>query len=173
MTRRKWAGRSSARSPVWIWLALAGLAAGCTGLNPSERAVSNMVPPAKLGVYTEDKVDVKPAIISEVQPEFPPDMYGFLTGKATVVFTVGLDGKATDAMVVQADDGEFGAAAMKAITKWRFRPAEVKSKPVPCRMTVPFVFDTPYGYDHSASDGGLPSGSAPSGAPPPTSISAH
>jgi TonB family protein len=153
------------------WLLLACLAAGgCTGLNPSEHPVSQMVPALKLGVYPLEAVDVRPVAIKEVQPDFPTQLYGYLEGRATVVFTVGVDGKPVDALVAQADDGLFGDAALSAIAKWRFRPALVKSQPVPCRMSVPFYFDSPYGYDHSGLSAGAPSERAPAGGPPATSV---
>ena len=145
-------------------------AAGCTGLNPSEHPVSQLVPPLKLGVYTVATVDVKPVITQEVQPEYPVQLYGYLEGKATVVFTVGVDGKTSDAMVVEADDGLFGDAALSALAKWRFRPAQLKSQPVPCRMTLPFYFDSPYGYDHSGLSAGAPSDQAPASGPASGSI---
>ncbi|HVW21358.1 MAG TPA: energy transducer TonB [Opitutaceae bacterium] len=153
------------------WLLLGCLAAGgCTGLNPSEHPVSQMVPPLKLGVYTVATVDRKPVVTKEVQAEYPTQLYGYLEGKATVVFTVGVDGKAKDAMVVEADDGLFGEAALAALSKWRFRPAVLSARPVPCRMTLPFYFDSPYGYDHNGLSAGAPSDQAPSDAPASGSI---
>jgi len=158
--------QGSARFWKTSWLPLLGLAlAGCSGLNPSEHPVSQMVPALKLGVYPLEAVDVRPVATKEVQPDFPPELYGYMEGKATVGFTVGVDGKTTDAMVIEADDGLFGSAALDAIAKWRFRPAEVKSKPVPCRMSVPFYFDSPYGYDHNGLTVGAPSDQAPSSGP--------
>jgi hypothetical protein len=64
----------------------------------------------------------------------------------------------------------FGDAAMAAIAKWRFRPAEVKSQPVPCRMSVPFYFDSPYGYDHNGLSAGVPSDKAPAAGPASGSV---
>jgi hypothetical protein len=64
--------------------------------------------------------------------------------------------------VVEADDVLFGEAAVSAVRKWRFRPALVKGSPVDCRMTLPFVFSSPFGsfpHDGSAPD-------SPNGAPP-------
>jgi TonB family protein len=66
------------------------------------------------------------------------------------------DGKVTDAAVVQADDVLFGEAAIHALSKWRFTPAQLKGVPVDCRMTLPFVFDSPYGYGSVEVGGSLP-----------------
>ena len=136
--------------------------AGCS--NPeyvSEHPVENQMSPLKAGVYSIKAVDVRPVATREVEPNYPLELASILTGRAVVVFTVRSDGKVEDASVVEADDVLFGEAAVAAVRKWRFRPAEVKGAPVACRMTLPFVFTSPYGYyprDGSASD---PSNGAP------------
>jgi len=121
--------------------------AGCE--NPefiSEHPVENQVPQLKSGVYNLKAVDVRPIAIREIEPDYPPDLEPILTGKAVVVFTVRADGKVADASVVEADDVSFGEAAIAAVRKWRFRPAELKGAPVDCRMTLTFVFSSPSGY---------------------------
>lgn len=161
------------RAGVWPsgWLMLACLAtAGCTNLGPSEHPVFGTAPPLKAGVYTLETVDVRPSIIKEVPAVFPSDLYGYLTAKATVSFTVGVDGKAADAVVTEADSGEFGDAAVRALSKWQFLPAQVKSKPVPCRMSLQFFFDSPYGADTDIYTAGAPSSKDPYGGPPATAI---
>ena len=145
-------------------------AAGCANLGPSERPVLATAPPLRQGVYTLDTVDVGPAIVKEVQAETPSALDGYLTGKATVSFTVDVNGKAADALVIEADNGEFGEAALKALAKWRFLPARVKSKPVPCRMTLKFFFDSPYGVDNDVVAPVFPPDNTPTGNAPATSI---
>jgi TonB family protein len=153
-------------STAWIRWSLISIAsaaiAGCS--NPeyvSEHPVENQMSPLKAGVYSIKAVDVRPVATREVEPNFPLELASILTGKAVVVFTVRKDGKVEDASVVEADDVLFGEAAAAAVKKWRFRPAEVKGAPVDCRMTLPFVFTSPYGYyprDGSTTD---PSNGAP------------
>ena len=119
--------------------------AGCTNTDfVTERPVRNQVPPLKAGVYSVNSVDVRPVATREVEPDYPFDLESILTGKAVVVFTVRTDGKVADTSVVEADDVLFGEAAVDAIRKWRFRPAQVKGAPVDCRMTLPFIFVSPY-----------------------------
>lgn len=138
-------------------------AAGCTANNfVSEHPVDNKVPALMEGVYTTNSVDVRPVATREVEPDYPTDLESILTGKAVVVFTVRKDGKVADTSVVEADDVLFGEAAVSAIRKWRFRPAQVKGSPVDCRMTLPFIFTSPYGY---YSHGEAPADPA-NGAPP-------
>ena len=130
----------------WGWiLGACAAVAGCTTTDfVTERPVSNAVPLLKDGVYAVNAVDVRPKATRQVEPDYPYDLESILTGKAVVVFTVRPDGKVEDAGVVQADDILFGEAALSAIRKWRFTPAQVKGAPVPCRMTMPFVFVSPY-----------------------------
>lgn len=153
--------------PVILAAALAGCASGFV----SEHPVSQAAPPLKPGVHRLQDVDVRPVPIHEVEPEDPPELGSLLTGKATVVFTVGTNGKVTDAAVLQADDVLFGEAAVKAVLKWRFRPAEIKSAPVACRMTLPFTFASPYDY----YPGGIPGAPSVPDNPPddsrPTALS--
>jgi len=129
----------------------------------SEHPVANAAPPLKPGVYRIDAVEVKPVATHEVEPDYPIELGSILTGKATVVFTVRADGKTADASVVEADDVLFGEAALKALRKWRFHPAEIKGAPVDCRMSLPFVFTSPYGYGVEEGGGDLPSGDKPPG----------
>ena len=132
----------------WGLVSLAsGAMMGCA--NPeyvSEHPVENQAPPLKAGVYSFQAVDVRPVATREIEPDYPLELGSILTGKAVVVFTVRADGKVADASVVEADDVLFGEAAVAAVRKWRFRPAEVKGAPVDCRMTLPFIFSSPYGY---------------------------
>ncbi len=137
--------------------------AGCA--NPefvAEHPVANQTPPLKAGVYSINSVDVRPVATREVEPDCPTELESVLTGKAVVVFTVRADGKVADASVVEADDVLYGEAAVAAVQKWRFRPAQVKGSPVDCRMTLPFIFTSPYGY---YSHGEAPADPA-NGAPP-------
>lgn len=128
-----------------LLLAALAMTTGCT--NPeyvSENPVVNQPQPLKAGVYDVNDVDVRPVATREYEPDYPPRLEPIMTGKALVAFTVRTDGKVEDAAVVQADDVQFGEAALEAIRKWRYRPAQVKGVPVECRMTLPFAFVSPY-----------------------------
>ena len=130
-----------------VFLASAAIT-GCAGPGyVAERPVNNRIPSLKAGVYSLKSVDVRPVATRETEPDYPYELGSILGGKAVVVFTVRANGKVADASVVEADDVLFGEAAVAAIGKWRFRPATLKGAPVDCRMTLPFVFTSPYGYD--------------------------
>jgi len=128
--------------------------------NVIESPVQNLIPALKPGVYTSKMVEVQPVVTKEIQPDYPPELRAIVAGRADLVFTVRADGSVIDPVVVRADDVLFGEAAVTAVLKWKFRPAEVKGAPVDCRITLPFFFSSPYGYDNpyhsdpaSSSDG--------------------
>jgi TonB family protein len=155
LSRRDVAGLS-------VVLLAGSLVAGCTGLGDiTEHPVNNAISPLPPGVYAVEAVDVRPVAIHEVQPDYPPELAEILEGKALVTFTVRTNGKVTDPLVVQADDVLYGEAAVAALSKWRFRPAQLKGAAVDCRMTLPFDFDSPYGYDSRYGAGGLPPDAPP------------
>ena len=153
-----------------LLLAIAGLA-GCSSRYTTEHPVESRVPPLPPGVYTIKTVDVPPVATKEVEPDYPPELGAVLTGQASVVFTVRTDGRVADATVVQADDVLYGEAAVHALSKWRFTPAQLKGLPVNCRMTLPFFFDSPYGYGSVEVGGSLPG--APDDSSRKTSIQSH
>jgi TonB family protein len=128
-------------------LLVAAAMTGCLSPGPLEHPVDNPTPPLKSGVYSVTAVDVRPVATHEVEGTFPPELGGIIAGKAMVAFTVRADGKVMDASVVNADDVLFGEAAVVAIRKWRFTPAQLKGAPVDCRMTMPFAFTSPYNYN--------------------------
>lgn len=151
----------------WSLVLLASVAiAGCTSDNfVVEHPVLNQAPPLKPGVYSINSVDVRPVATREIEPDYPFELESVLTGNAVVVFTVRTDGKVEDTSVVQADDVLFGEAAIDAVRKWRFRPAQVKGAPVDCRMSLPFVFVSPYANYMGVESMPDPSDRAPLGGP--------
>jgi len=136
------------RSPLkglGLSLIVSAAIAGCA--NPGSVAlhpVENQVPPLGSGVYGIKMVDAPPVQTSESRLHYPQELLvNGIGGKAVVLFTVRADGSVTDAAIVKADDIRFGEAAVEAIQKWRFRPAQVNGVPVDCRMTKPFFFSSP------------------------------
>jgi TonB family protein len=164
--------------PAWretAFVLLACVAAfGCSTTGyVEEHPVDNRVPPLKDGVLLEDAVEVRPKAIREVEPDYPFRLQSVLTGNAVVVFTVLTDGTVADAAVVEADDVQFGEAALAAIRKWRFKPATIKGVPVECRMTMPFVFVSPYANFLPGEQATAPSGKAPAGGQKPGTVEAR
>jgi len=157
-------------APPWLLL---WLLAGCSGPSyVSEHPVNAQAPEPPPGVFTVEKVEVPPVSTKEVEPDYPPELGAVLTGQATVVFIVRKDGTVSDATVVQADDVAYGRAAVHALSQWHFNPALIKGVPVDCQMSLPFIFDSPYGYGSIEVGGSLP-GSAPDNSSHSDSIQRH
>jgi TonB family protein len=152
---------------------LSAALAGCGSPGqPLENPVTNQPPELKPGVFSIAAVDVRPVATHEVEAEYPPELGSILTGKAVVVFTVRIDGKVTDASVLQADDVLFGESAVAAVVKWRFQPAQLHGAPVACRVTLPFVFTSPFGV-LSGEGGGFPDHDTPPSGSEHTSLEPH
>jgi protein TonB len=148
-------------APVLLIVSLFALAAmsGCqVSSTGSERPVDNPIPVAKKGVYTVKTVDVPPSPTSDKEPAFPQQLNYVVSGMAFVAFTVRTDGSVEDASIVRADDVLFGEAAVAAVLKWRFRPAQLKGVPVDCQMTMPFYFSNTYGVSGEESEPASPPG---------------
>lgn len=66
------------------------------------------------------------APIKRVDPVYPPDAArSGTTGFVELEYSIGPDGKVTDASVVNAQPGRvFVAAAVKAVKQWEFAPGE-------------------------------------------------
>lgn len=84
---------------------------------------------------------VQPMAKFQARPQFPFELRKKgLSGQAIILFVVRIDGTVSNLEVVSATDPQFGDAALAAVSKWLFRPAQVDGKPVNCRMEVPIVF---------------------------------
>jgi outer membrane biosynthesis protein TonB len=54
---------------------------------------------------------------------------------------IGKDGMPRDLVLSESSDPTFGTACLAAASKWRFKPALVKGKPVSTQVSLPFVRD--------------------------------
>ena len=93
-----------------------------------------------------DQVDIEPALIQSVPPEYPyKARKAGLTGKVFLKFIVNVDGSVSDESVLGTIGSEaFHQAAIDAISKFRFKPAEHNGKVVPVWMTQPIAFSLDY-----------------------------
>jgi TonB family protein len=103
--------------------------------------VENPFPPNPPGVYDISKVSVTPVPTSQARPRYPMELRkAGIGGEGVVSFIVGTDGVVRDAVITHATDIRFGEAAVEAVLKWRFRPAQLNGTIVGCHMMVPIVF---------------------------------
>jgi TonB family protein len=84
-----------------------------------------------------------PQPISVPSPPFPADlMVARVPGQVVVDFTVGVDGRISEAKIVSASAHELGAATLPAVSSWTFKPAVAlkDSAPVSARMRCKIQF---------------------------------
>jgi protein TonB len=93
------------------------------------------------GVFTLRDLDRTPMARFQARPDYPFDMKRQgIAGEVLVEFIVVEDGSVRDARAVRSSQREFEDAAVRAVSKWTFRPGQKDGRNVPTRMQVPIVF---------------------------------
>lgn len=88
------------------------------------------------------EVDQNPRVLRKVNPEYPEAAKrANREAVVTVEFTVDVNGRATDIKVVKPKGFGFDEAAIEAIKKWRFTPAQKDGVSVPKRVRQPIRFN--------------------------------
>ena len=91
-------------------------------------------------VYT--KVDVKPVPVKTPPPVYPTDMKRQeVTGVVAVTIVIDENGEVTSATVAKSSRPEFEQAAIDAVKKWKFKPAQKDGAPVKIKVTIPLRFN--------------------------------
>ena len=94
------------------------------------------------GLIDMAKLDKRPRTVFQIAPEYPYAMKSAgVTGEVTVGFSVDENGNVYDAHVISATNGEFGDAAVRAVSRWRFEPGRLNGKRVAFRTSVPIAFN--------------------------------
>jgi TonB family protein len=107
----------------------------------------------KPGLCAVKDLDVRPLLLSQRSPVFPPALIGKVSGgKAVVEFLIDHYGTVQLPRIVSATDPAFGYAAVQGVVAWRFAPLTSHGQPVAVRAQVPIVFTSP----KPASDPVLP-----------------
>ena len=97
--------------------------------------------PADADVYDISKLDQQPVPRFQSRPVYPAHLRrNGVRGQAVVDFIVGPDGNVYNAFSVRETDPAFGAAAVEAVSKWKFRPGKIADRVVWTHMQVPVVF---------------------------------
>lgn len=93
------------------------------------------------GLRAAEDLSGAAALRDWVQPAYPPEAARQrLEGRVVVEFSVGEDGKVTDAAIAESDHGLFEEAALDAVRRWTFSPALENGVPVASGMRVPIEF---------------------------------
>lgn len=74
-------------------------------------------------------------------PDYPYELKrDGVNGVVTVVFSVDENGNVVDPEVQKSTNRGFDEAALKAIAKWKFRPARQDGVPVKSKLAIPLQF---------------------------------
>ncbi len=94
-------------------------------------------------IFDVDEVDQKPSLVLKKAPDYPLHAKNSrLTGKVVLEFQISSDGTVSNVVVVTSEpEGVFDDAAVKAVSKWRFKPAMVGETPVHTKVKVPIKFE--------------------------------
>lgn len=83
-----------------------------------------------------------PVPVRTVQPEVPADFSrSGGTGLVTVNFLVDEQGAVQDAKVEKTTETSLDEPALKAVRKWKFKPAKRDGTPVAIRVSIPIKFE--------------------------------
>ena len=139
--------------PAPLLLGLALLFAGCqssssTAETPAAIAPATPAdaPPPNKSVTPADAYDIRsldqaPMPKFQARPQYPTEMRKKgIAGQVVVDFIVDTNGDVRNAYVLRSSRREFEAAAVAAVSKWKFQPGRKGGRAVETHMQVPIVF---------------------------------
>jgi len=86
-------------------------------------------------------LDQAPVASYQAPPQYPQRLRAIgLSGQAVVDFIVDQRGNVRDAWVVSSNESDFGVAAVKGVSKWKFKPGMKAGRAVEVHMRVPILF---------------------------------
>jgi RNA polymerase sigma factor (sigma-70 family) len=92
-------------------------------------------------VYDISMLDRTPAPRFQARPQYPADMRAAgIGGQVVVDFIVDTNGDVQKAYAVRSSQREFEAAAIEAVSKWKFKAGQKGGRDVLTHMQVPIVF---------------------------------
>jgi RNA polymerase sigma factor (sigma-70 family) len=104
-------------------------------------------------IFDISMLDQIPVARFQARPQYPFEMRrSQIGGEVVVGFEVDRNGDVQNAAAVRASRREFEAAAVQAVSKWKFKPGRKGGADVVTRMQVPIVFSL---------DGANPGGETP------------
>jgi protein TonB len=92
-------------------------------------------------VFDISKLDQVPVAKFQARPQYPFEMRrSGVAGEVVVDFIVDTNGDVRNAYAARSSQREFEAAAVQAVSKWKFRPGKKGGRAVNTHMQVPIVF---------------------------------
>jgi len=116
------------------------------GLKPLTGVIN--IPQGRIGagnrfgdIFDLSQLDQQPSPTFQAKPIYPFEMRrAGITRTVTVGFLVDSTGTVQNAYAVSSTQREFEAAAISAVSKWKFKPGRRGGRSVTVRMQVPIVF---------------------------------
>jgi protein TonB len=101
--------------------------------------------PRPTSYYSTRELDVRPGIMTRVEPEYPEAAARrFLSGSVRLQLYIEADGRVSRVEILRADPpGYFEESAMRAFGAARFSPGMKDGRPVAAQMTLEVSFDAP------------------------------
>ena len=111
-------------------------------------AAMNIVPEVRdpnmfkgMKVFDISMLDQTPVPKFQARPQYPFEMRrAGIAGEVVVDFIVDTNGDVQNAYALRSSQREFEAAAVQAVSKWKFKPGRKGGRDVPTHMQVPIVF---------------------------------
>lgn len=89
-----------------------------------------------------DDVDAPPTPVSKIQPNYPSTLLSKgIGGKVLVACVVDESGKVISSSIKQSAHADLDKAALAAVGKWKFKPAQKAGRNVRASCVVPFNFE--------------------------------
>lgn len=105
---------------------------------PGNRDVSSF---RGMEVFDLSKLDQQPQARFQARPQYPFEMRrAGIAGEVVVDFIVDSNGDVQNAYSIKSSQREFEAAAVLAVSKWKFKPGRKGGRNVNTHMQVPIVF---------------------------------
>lgn len=87
-------------------------------------------------------LDQIPVARVQPRPVYPPEMSrAGVNGKVTVGFIVDSEGNVRNPYVISSTHRDFEAEALRAVSRWKFKPGRKNGANVSTRMILPFDFN--------------------------------
>lgn len=104
--------------------------------------LAGLDPEVLKNLYDLNALSVQPRPRFQAKPIYPLELRkAGITGEALVGFIVTSSGEVAEVYVIRATHPEFGATAVAAVSRWKFRPGLVGDRKVNTRMSVPIRFN--------------------------------
>lgn len=92
-------------------------------------------------VFDISMLDQTPVARFQARPQYPFEMRrAGISGEVVVDFIVDTHGDVQNAYAIRSSQREFEAAAVQAVSKWKFKPGRKGGRAVNTKMQVPIVF---------------------------------